>query len=76
MAVVGDEQDGSLELLQRLFKHVGACDIQMVGGFVQAQQGLGRDQHLSQRQAALLAAGKHGHLLIHGIAFEQESAQK
>ena len=71
-----DEQDGALEAVERLLKHVGAGDVQVVGGLVKAQQRLGRHEHLRQRQTALLAAGEHADLLLDGVALEQESAQQ
>ena len=76
VAVVRDEQDGALEAVERLLKHVGAGDVQVVGGLVEAQQRLGRHQHLRQRKAALLAAGEHADLLLNGIALEQEGAEQ
>ena len=71
-----DEQDGALEAVERLLEHVGAGDVQVVGGLVKAQQRLGRHEHLRQRQAALLATGEHADLLLNGIALKQEGAEQ
>ena len=71
-----DEQDSALEAVERLLKHVGAGDVQVVGGLVKAQQRLGRHQHLRQRKTALFAAGEHADLLLDGVALEQEGAEQ
>ena len=76
MPVVGDEQDGAVEVLQGLLQHVGAGDVQVVGGLVQTQQGLRRHEHFRQGETPLLAAGEHRHLLVHGVPREQKRAQQ
>ena len=71
-----DEQDGSLERLQGLLQHVGAGDIQVVRGLVQAQQRRGGNEHLRQSQPAFLSAGKHVDALFHGVTGEQERTEQ
>ena len=75
VAVVGDEEHGAVELIQGLLQDLAGGDVQVVGRLVQAQEVRRPEQHLGQRQPALLAAGQDGHRLLHVVAREQEGAQ-
>ena len=48
----------------------------MVGGLVEAEQRLGGDEHLGQREAGALAAGKDPHALVDVLASEEEGTEQ
>ena len=74
---MADQYDGAGEVLQGVLEHVHRVDVQVVGGLVQAQERLGRHEHLGQGQTGLFAAGEDAHLLFDGIVVaKQEGAQQ
>ena len=73
---MGDEHDGTRELLERVLEHVDRVDVEVVGGLVEAEQRFGRHEHLGQRKARSLAAGEHAHVLVDVVAVEEEGAQE
>ena len=74
--VVRDEHDGARKLHEGALEDVDGVDVQVVGGLVQEQQRVGRDEHLGQSQTRPLAAGEHAHALVHVVAVEEEGAQQ
>ena len=76
MAIMRDQNDGSLEMGQGLLKNVGACNIKMIGGLVQAKQGPWRNEHLGKGEPALLPARQNADKLINVIVAEQERPQQ
>ena len=74
--VVGDEQDRTLELGQRVLERLAALDVEMVGGLVEDEDvGAGGDED-RQREPPLLAAGDVGELLLDLGAGEEEAAEQ
>jgi len=47
----------------------------VIGGLVQAQEGGGTHEHLGEGEPRLFAAGEDRHLLLDGVAGEQEGAE-
>ena len=74
--VVTDQDNRTLEAFQRLLQHVHARYVQVVRRLVQTQKRRGLHEHLGQRKARLLAAGKHRDLLVHVLAVEEKRAQQ
>ena len=74
--VVGDEDDGAVELLEGTLEDVDRVDIEMVGRLVEQEQRVGRDEHLRQREAGALAAGEHRDALVDIVAVEEERAEQ
>ena len=75
--IVADQHDGAGEVLQGVLEHVHRVDVQVVGGLVQAQERLGRHEHLGQGQTSLLSAGEDADLLFDGVVVaKQEGAQQ
>ena len=75
--VVADQHDSAGEVLQGVLEHVHRVDVQVVGGFVQAQECLGGYEHLGQGQTRLFAAGEDAYLLFDCVVVaKQEGAQQ
>ena len=74
---MADQHDGAGEVLQGVLEHVHRVDVQVVGGLVQAQERLGRHEHLGQGQTRLFPAGEDAYLLFDGIVIaKQKGAQQ
>ena len=73
---MGNNQNSSLEVAQRVFQHLFGRDVEMVGGFIQHQQVAGAEKHQGQSQACLFAAAELAHLLEHRVVAEAEVAQQ
>ena len=77
MLVVADQHDGAGEVLQGALEHIHRVNVQVVGGLVQAQERLGRHEHLGERQTRLFTAGEDANLLFDCIVVaKQEGAQQ
>jgi hypothetical protein len=76
MAVVRDDHERALVVLQRLGQRFAHFDVEVVGGLVEQQQ-IGLLPHEKrQRQPRFLAAGKATHRMRDHVAAEVESAEK
>ena len=64
MSVVRDKENRSLEGVESLLENVGACDIQVVGRFVETQKRIRRDEHLRQRETTFFAAGENADAFV------------
>src|ERR1035438_7920812 len=74
--VVADEDEGALELGERVGERVNAGQVKMGGRLVHQQQ-VGRvQQQLHQRQAALFASAQHFDFLEYIITAEEETAEE
>ena len=63
--------------MQGVLEHVHRVNVQVVGRLVQAQECLGRHEHLGQGQTRLFTAGKDAYLLFDCvIVAKQEGAQQ
>ena len=63
--------------MQGVLEHVHRVDVKVVGGLVQAQERLGRHEHLGQGQTGLLSAGEDVYLLLDCVVVaKQEGAQQ
>ena len=60
-AVVGDEDDGTAEVVQQVFQPDDGAHVEMVGGLIEQQHVRPRDQHPRQPDAPPPAAGEVGH---------------
>ena len=59
-AVVGDENDGALVVVERIEQCAAAFDVEVIGRLVENQQVWRRHRHQVQQQPRALAAGKIG----------------
>ncbi|CDA37055.1 putative ATP-binding component of ABC transporter [Collinsella sp. CAG:166] len=69
---MADQHDGAGEVLQGVLEHVHRVDVQVVGRLVQAQERLGRHEHLCQGQTCFLTTGKDADLLLDGVVVAKE----
>lgn len=65
-AIVRDDDDGALVLLERLLEPTHGLDVQVVGGLVEQQQIRVLEQRAAQRDAAALATGTRVDHLVAG----------
>ena len=76
VAVVGDQADGSLKLLQSHFQDISRRDIEMAGGFVEEKK-VGRfEKHLCQDQPTLLAPTQNRDLFFNLLSTEEKGSQE
>ena len=75
IAIVADDHDRAIKLLEGFQQHLAALDVQVVGRFVEHQEVDRQGQHAGQHHPALLAAGKHRDLLVRVVAGELEGTQ-
>ena len=76
IAVVGDEEDGAFEILQRILEHFLSRNVEMIRRLVEQQQAGVVEHQFGQSHPALLAAAQGPNRFEGIIAAEEQAAEE
>lgn len=74
--VVRDDDQGAVELQQRLLEHVFGGHVQVVGGLVKNQEVDGIQHQLAKGKSAAFATRQHPNLLLHVVTAKHKVAEQ